>query len=227
MNPKLQIEGSSRATSDSWRRYGHEAEGAVAGAVAGGAMGAVAGPPGALAGAVIGGAIGAVVAMALEGESADRAARRKKLDAEVDIFRESFDAPMLLTVRHRTPGFSRPDRRGDERHSVCLPVYLELGASSPNISMTRDISATGALLLGRQVLPPGERVTLQIFILEHLMESHVATGRVVRSEPLDDDAVSLWSHRIAVQFEEPLMMREAEIWALAAVRERLHAERAA
>jgi hypothetical protein len=224
MNPKLQIE-SSRATSDSWRRYGHEAEAAVAGAVAGAAMGAVAGPPGAWAGAVIGGAIGAVVAMTLENESTDRAARGKRLDAEVDIFRDSSCAPLLLTVRRRTPGFPRADRRGDERHAVCLPVYLELGASSPYASMTRDISATGTLLLGRQALPPGERVKLQIFILEHLSESHVATGRVVRSEPLDDDAVSLWSHRTAVQFEEPLMMRDAEIWALAAQREQLHAMR--
>jgi hypothetical protein len=224
MNPKLQIEGD-RATSDSWRRYGHEAEGAVAGAVAGAAMGAVAGPPGAWAGAVIGGAIGAAVAMTLDNESTDRAARGKRLDAEVDIYRESLDAPKLLTVRRRTPGFPRADRRGDERHAVCLPVYLEPEASPPLPSMTRDISATGALLLGRQVLPPGERVKLQIFILEHLSESRVATGWVVRSEPLDGHAASLWSHRIAVQFEEPLMMRDAEIWALAALRENLHAMR--
>ena len=207
---------------DSKRRYVHEAEGAVGGALAGAAMGAVAGPPGALAGAVIGGAVGAALAMALENGSVDHAARNKRLDAEVDIFREDLGAPILLTV-HQGPALPPPNRRGDERHAACFPAYVARQASAPHVSMTRDISAAGALLLGRQELPQGERVQLQIFILDHFTEFRMATGRVVRSEPLDDNAVSLWSCRIAVKFDEPLLMCGAEIRALALQEERLRA----
>jgi hypothetical protein len=223
MNAKQQSDDGG-VRSDSWRRRAHEAGATVAGAVAGAAMGAIAGPPGALVGAVIGGAIGAVVAKTLEDESTDHIARNKRLDNEVGIFRTGVDEPILLATRRRRRALPPSERRGDPRHPACLPVYVEREASSPHASMTRDISATGALLLGRQDLLPGERVKLQIFILEHLTEFRETMGWVVRSGPLDDDRVALWSCQIAVQFEEPLVMCEAETRALEH-RERLHSMR--
>jgi hypothetical protein len=107
------------------------------------------------------------------------------------------------------------DRRGGERHLPGCPAYVERGEGSPRAALIYDLSVTGALLLGRRALPPGEPLRLQLFILEDLAQFRVATGKVVRSEPLGDDAVGLWSHRIAVQFDEPLTMYEAEIHALA------------
>jgi hypothetical protein len=89
--------------------------------------------------------------------------------------------------------------------------------------MIYDLSVTGALLLGRRQLPTGERVRLQLFILEDLTRFRSATGRVVRSEPLGDDAVGLWSYRTAVQFDEPLTMYETEIRELMERGERLRA----
>jgi hypothetical protein len=89
--------------------------------------------------------------------------------------------------------------------------------------MIRDLSVTGALLLGRRELPAGEPVKLQLFILEDISQFRVATGKVVRSEPLGDDAIGLWSCRIAVQFDEPLTMYEAEINALTQREKRLGA----
>ncbi len=80
--------------------------------------------------------------------------------------------------------------------------------------MIRDLSVTGALLLGRHEIPAGEHVRLQLFILEDINQFRAASGKVVRSEPLGDDAVGLWSYRIAVQFDEPLSMYEEEIRAL-------------
>jgi hypothetical protein len=117
------------------------------------------------------------------------------------------------------------DRRGGERHIACFPAYLEREVGSPRTSMIHDLSVSGALLLGRKELPSGERVKLQLFIFEDITQFRVATGRVVRSEPLGDDAIGLWSCRIAVQFDEPLTMYEAEIRALTERKERLRPPR--
>jgi PilZ domain len=113
------------------------------------------------------------------------------------------------------------DRRGGERHIACFPAYVEREAGSPRASMIHDLSVTGALLLGRKELPPGERVRLQLFILDDQTQFHVATGKVVRTEPLDENTAGLWGYRIAVQFDEPLTMYEAEIRALREREERL------
>jgi hypothetical protein len=114
------------------------------------------------------------------------------------------------------------DRRGGERLMACFPAYVEREADSPRTSMIHDLSVTGALLLGRRELPPGERVKLQLFILEDTNQFRYATGRVVRVEPLDRKAVGLWVYRIAVQFDEPLTMYETEIRALREREARLH-----
>jgi hypothetical protein len=115
------------------------------------------------------------------------------------------------------------DRRGGERHMACFPAYVEREAGSPRASMIHDLSVTGALLLGRKEVPPGERVKLQLFILEDPTQFRSASGRVVRVEPLDENAAGLWGYRIAVQFDEPLTMYETEIQALREREERLRA----
>jgi hypothetical protein len=116
------------------------------------------------------------------------------------------------------------DRRGGERHIACFPAYIEREAGSTHTTMIHDLSVTGALLLGRKALPPGEPLRLQLFILEDITQFRVAKGKVVRSEPLGDDAIGLWSCRIAVQFDEPLTMYEAEINALKQRDKRLRAK---
>jgi hypothetical protein len=87
--------------------------------------------------------------------------------------------------------------------------------------MIHDLSVTGALLLSRRELSPGERVKLQLFILEDTTQFRPASGRVTRVEPLDPSAVGLWRYRVAVEFDEPLTMYEAEIRALSERRARM------
>jgi PilZ domain len=106
------------------------------------------------------------------------------------------------------------DRRGGERHMACFPAYVERETSSPRASIILNLSVTGALLLGRKELPAGEPVRLQLFIFDDIAKFRIASGKVVRSEPIADEAVGLWSCRIAVQFDEPMTMYEAEIVAL-------------
>jgi PilZ domain-containing protein len=116
------------------------------------------------------------------------------------------------------------DRRGGERHLACFPAAIEREAGSQRSAMIHDLSVTGALLLVRREIPAGERVRLQLYILEDINKFHVASGKVVRGEPLADDAIGLWSHRIAVQFDEPITMYEAEINALTEREKRLRAQ---
>jgi hypothetical protein len=112
----------------------------------------------------------------------------------------------------RDKGAAPPsDRRGGERHLACFPAYVQRPDGGPRTSLIRDLSTVGALLLVRKKLSPGEAVSLQLFIAEDLTQARTATGKVVRVEPLREDAVGLWSYRVAVQFDEPLTMYEREI----------------
>jgi PilZ domain len=115
------------------------------------------------------------------------------------------------------------DRRGGERHIACFPAYVERDAGAPRASMIQNLSVTGALLLSRKELPAGDRVRLQLFIFEDIKEFRYASGRVVRSEPLGEDAIGLWTCRIGIQFDEPLTACESDIVALAERQERLRA----
>jgi hypothetical protein len=115
------------------------------------------------------------------------------------------------------------DRRAGERHLACFPAYVERPDDKPRTTMIYELSVTGALLLVRTELAVGDPVKLQLFISEDPKEARAARGRVVRVEPLGDDAVGLWSRRVAVQFDEPLTIYEAEIQALKERQSRLGA----
>lgn len=114
----------------------------------------------------------------------------------------------------RDPGPVSSERRGGERHIACFPAYVERTEGAPYTAMIHDLSATGALLLMRKARTPDEVLKLKLFILEDLDQSRVASGRVVRCEPLPEEEVGLWTHRVAVQFDEPLTMYEKEIRSL-------------
>ena len=106
------------------------------------------------------------------------------------------------------------ERREGERLLACFPAYVERADGKAQASLIRDLSTTGALLLVRSKLELGDRVKLQLFLSEDAEEPRPASGCVVRIEPLADDEVALWSRRVAVRFDEPLTMVEAEILAL-------------
>jgi len=113
------------------------------------------------------------------------------------------------------------ERRTEERHFACFPAYFERKDKGPRTTMIRDLSRTGALLLARSDLPVGEVVHLQLFILDDLAQFRAAKGRVVRVEPIGDDAIGLWTRRIAIEFDEPLAIAEEELQALRERQDRL------
>jgi PilZ domain len=112
------------------------------------------------------------------------------------------------------------DRRDGSRLLACFPAYVERVDGETHTTLMRDLSTTGVLLLVRTKLGVGDHVKLQLFI-SSVDEARSANGHVVRVEPLADAEIGLWSRKVAVQFDEPLTMYEAEILALRERQERL------
>jgi outer membrane lipoprotein SlyB len=77
-------------------RIEHEAEAGALGAIGGAAAGAGAGLPGTIVGAVVGAIAGALTGAAVDSADRDRAARTRKLDAEIGVTEGNIGAPNLL-----------------------------------------------------------------------------------------------------------------------------------
>jgi hypothetical protein len=93
-------------------------------------------------------------------------------------------------------------------------------------AMIHDLSVTGASLVVAAKLTPGDIVSLQLYATgDPTASSRVTRARVVRVEPLDPASRSLWSHRVAVQFDENLEDFEPEIRALAERQRQLGVQR--
>jgi hypothetical protein len=113
-------------------------------------------------------------------------------------------------MSERPPGssseedLSPSERRAGYRHLACFPAYVERPDGEKRTSMIHDLSVTGALLLVRTRLAVGDQVGLQLFIAGDVDAARFAVGRVVRIELLGREAIGLWTHRIAVHFEQPL-----------------------
>jgi hypothetical protein len=83
------------------------------------------------------------------------------------------------------------------------------------MAMINDLSVTGAMLVVRGSLAVGDRVSLELYTTGDAdAVPRAASARVVRVEPLEASAIGLWTHRVGVQFDDPLTGFEAEIAAL-------------
>jgi hypothetical protein len=115
------------------------------------------------------------------------------------------------------PPRSPSERRIGVRHFACFPAHIERPGTGKRIAMMHDLSVSGALLVVRAQLAVGESVSLQLHVTGDPDSAGRATrARVVRVEPLDPAERALWSHRVAVQFDEPITDFEPEIRALEA-----------
>jgi hypothetical protein len=108
------------------------------------------------------------------------------------------------------------ERRIGVRHFACFPAHVQRPDGSKRTAMMHDLSETGALLVIRTQLEVGDRVSLELYVHGDPDSPTRATpARVVRVEPLEPAAVGPWSHRVAVQFDDPLTDFQDEIKALA------------
>jgi hypothetical protein len=107
------------------------------------------------------------------------------------------------------------ERRIGVRHFACFPAHIARPDGEKRTAMIHDLSVSGALLVVRAQLKVGDVVSLQLYVTgDPDSRTRVTHARVVRVEPLEPGAVGIWSHRVAVQFDEELTDFQAEIAAL-------------
>lgn len=100
---------------------------------------------------------------------------------------------------------------------VCFPSTVEHASTGKLTTLIADVGEGGALLYARN---PDLRVDDELGLELHVAlgggEPRLATGRVVRVEPLPEERVSLWTHQVGVEFHEKITLSQAEIEALLA-----------
>jgi hypothetical protein len=87
------------------------------------------------------------------------------------------------------------ERRGSVRYSVYFAGELETAEGKSSIAITRDVSASGLLVLSRRVLEIGDTVSFQV-IWDG--EQITLRGKVVRQEPLAPGESDLWRCKVAL-----------------------------
>jgi hypothetical protein len=112
----------------------------------------------------------------------------------------------------RTPS---SERRIGVRHFACFPAHIARSGDVQRTAMIHDLSISGAMLVVNAKLTVGDVVSLQLHVSGDADARTRSThARVVRVERLEPAARGLWSHRVAVQFDETLGDFEPEIKAL-------------
>jgi hypothetical protein len=103
------------------------------------------------------------------------------------------------------------ERRTEARQLTCIPAYIEATDESPLVALIRDASTTGALLLTRRQLEPGERLKLSLYLTGNAKEARPARGRVARCERRSGDRADVWPWEVGVHFDEPITQYADEI----------------
>ena len=104
------------------------------------------------------------------------------------------------------------DRRAGERYFACYPASLIRPDGAQRLSLLHDLSVSGALLLVHTTkLNVGDEVKLELHIAEDWTKYRSATGHVVRIEKTGPKDSGPWLRRVAVEFDAPLTVGEAEV----------------
>ncbi len=134
-------------------------------------------------------------------------------NAPTEVRWEALDG-RIIEVR-KDERMTPSERRIGVRHFACFPAHIERTGDAKRTAMMHDLSITGALLVVNAKLAPGDVVSLQLHVSGDADTRTRSThARVVRVEPLEPAARGIWSHRVAVQFDQPLTDFEPEIKAL-------------
>jgi hypothetical protein len=93
------------------------------------------------------------------------------------------------------------ERRAHSRYALWFPVEID-AASGGAVAICRDASSGGILIESARRLEVGEAVVVS-FRVTLDGELHKANGRIVRMEAVNENPRAVWSHRIAIAFDEP------------------------
>ena len=97
------------------------------------------------------------------------------------------------------------ERRRHSRHLVCVPADIDVGEGEhATVGLIRDISTVGAKLLVFTELEVGEKLSLGLHLGSGDGPARDAVAKVIRVERLGIERAGLWSHAVAVTFEDDL-----------------------
>ena len=95
------------------------------------------------------------------------------------------------------------DRRGAKRFTIWFPLQIS-GERVVIIGISRDISATGVMMVAAAEPVVGERVVVMLRLPGDELPEREMIGTIVRVEDNSEDAEGLWRHRVAVSFTEAI-----------------------
>lgn len=107
------------------------------------------------------------------------------------------------------------DRRRAPRSIACFLAFVEHetpGApDAKETALIADVAPTGArLFVSGPAFRVGEPVRLELLIDAEALRVRMATGHVVRVEPMPAERVLVWTHQVGVEFDAPLALDEDE-----------------
>lgn len=96
-----------------------------------------------------------------------------------------------------------------------LGAELETPEGRTTSAVSRDASASGILLLTRANIDAGSVVKLHVVRMDQSAPPITVSGKVVRSEPLDEDERLVWTRKLAVALDNPPqeLVDEMEVFA--------------
>lgn len=100
--------------------------------------------------------------------------------------------------------------RAAERHVVYVGAEVELEGGTVRNAFTRDVSATGLLLLTNEPVAEGAPVSLWVYASGPKQPPRRVRGTVVRAEPMSDEERGLWSRKLAVRLDASDPVLEAQ-----------------
>lgn len=95
------------------------------------------------------------------------------------------------------------ERRAATRYAVWFPISIEADGDVV-ISITRDVSASGVLVVAAAELTLGSTVQVTLSVPGDESSERCVAGTIVRVTDNDADADGLWRHKVAVAFDEEI-----------------------
>lgn len=97
---------------------------------------------------------------------------------------------------------TRDDRRGEPRTAAVLSVDLESETKGGRLGVTRDLSATGLLIVTPSHFSKGDRLRIKVHAGADTGVD--VCGRVIRVDENPISSPELWRYRVGVELENPL-----------------------
>ena len=103
------------------------------------------------------------------------------------------------------------ERRRAAREDSCFPAYVERGGLPKEPVLIADVSSNGALLLVRGgSYAHGDALRLELLIDVGAGKARNVSGKVLRIDDLPPHRVSVWTHQVAVGFDEEVLLEPDE-----------------